>query len=137
MNRRKDPEETELKELQLFEDEIIGKSIGKTLKDIRVQKGLSIDEAMEGVESTSIDPKQMSRALGLALKQSREERHMSRRELSRKTGFPLSKTIRLERGLADRLPITEFVRISYALEMSLEALWDRFDEFYDNIRGVQ
>jgi len=135
MNRRKDPQETERKELQLFEDEIIGKSIGKTLKDIRVQKGLSIDEAVEGVESTNIDPKQMSRALGLAIKQSREERSISRQELTHKTGFPLRKIIELERGLADRLPVTDFIRISYALGMSPEALGTRFHKFHQNIRG--
>lgn len=137
MNRRKDLQETGLTELELLENEAIGKFFGKMLKDIRIQKGLSIDEAVEGVRAANIDPKQMSRALGLAIKQSREERHVSRRELSRKTGFPLGKIIRLERGLADTLPITEFIRISYALGMSSEVLWHRFDKFYDNIRGVQ
>lgn len=135
INQRKDLQETELKELQLLEDGIIGKPIGKTLRDIRIQKGLSIDEAVEGVESANIDPKHMSRALGLAIKQSREERHMSRGELSRKTGFPLGKIIKLERGLTDCLPITEFIRISYALGMSPEVLGDRFDEFHRNIGG--
>ena len=88
MKQRKDlqgPEQR--KQLQLLEDEIIGKPIGKTLKDIRRQRELSIDETLEGVRATNIDPKQLSRALGLAIKQSREERHMSRRELGRKTGL--------------------------------------------------
>jgi len=87
MKQRKDLQGPERKELQLLEDEIIGKPIGKTLKDIRRQRELSIDETLEGVRATNIDPKQLSRALGLAIKQSREERHMSRRELGRKTGL--------------------------------------------------
>jgi RNA polymerase sigma-70 factor (ECF subfamily) len=135
MNCRRDLREAELEEFQLLEDEIIGKPIGKALTNIRIQTGLSIDEATEGVKATHIDRKQMSRALGLAIKQSREELRMSRRELSRKTGLPLGKIIELERGLADALPITEFIRISYALGISPEVLGDRFDEFHRNIRG--
>jgi hypothetical protein len=60
---------------------------------------------------------------------------MSRRELSRKTGFPLGKLIRLERGSTDNLPITEFIRISYALRMSPEVLGARFHNIHYNIRG--
>jgi len=137
MNCRRDLREAELEELQLLEDEIIGKPIGKALKNIRIQTGLSIDEAAKGVESAGIDPKHMSRALGLAIKQSREESRMSRTELSRKTGFPLGKVIRLERGLADSLPITEFVRISCAMGVRPEVLADRFHEFHHNIREAQ
>ena len=79
MNRWEHLQESELKELHFLEDEIIKKSVGKTLKDIRLQKGLSIDKAVEGVQSANINPKHLSRALGLAIKQSREERHVSRR----------------------------------------------------------
>ena len=88
MNRWEHLQESELKELHFLEDEIIKKSVGKTLKDIRLQKGLSIDKAVEGVQSANINPKHLSRALGHAIKQSREERRMSRGELSRKAGFP-------------------------------------------------
>jgi len=135
MKQRKDLQGPHLKELLLLEDEIIRKPVGKTLKDIRRQKGLSIDEALEGVRAADIDLKQLSRALGLAIKQSREERHMSRRELSRKTGFPLGRIIRLEGGVAGGLPVTEFIRISFALEMSPEILAARFHEFHRNSSG--
>jgi hypothetical protein len=74
--------------------------------------------------------------VSLAIKQSREERHVSRRELSRKTGLPLGKIIDLERGLGDPPLTTEFIRISCALRMNPEALDDRVNEFHRNMRGV-
>jgi hypothetical protein len=109
MRRGKDLQETELKELELLEHEIITRPFCNMLKDARIQKGLSIDEAVERANAIDIDPTQLLRALGLAIKQNREERHISRSEFSRKTGLPLGKIIKLERGLGDPPLITEFI----------------------------
>jgi DNA-directed RNA polymerase specialized sigma24 family protein len=137
MSRGKDLQDTELKELELLESEIITRPFCNMLKDARIQKGLSIDEAVERANAADIDPTQLLRALGLAIKQSRKARHMSCSKLSRKTGLCLSKIIRLERGLEDPPPVTEFIRISCALGMNPEALDDRVNEFHQNIRTVR
>jgi DNA-binding XRE family transcriptional regulator len=137
MRQGKDLRETELKELELLENEIITIPFCHMLKDVRVKKGLSIDEAVERANATDIDPTKLLRAVGLAIKQSREERHMSRGELGRKTGLSRGKIIDLERGLGDPPLITEFVRISCALGMNPEALDDRVNEFHRNMGGVR
>jgi len=137
MSRGRVLQGTELKELELLENEIITKPFCKMLRDTRIQQGLSIDEAVEGANAANIDPTQLLRALGLAIKQSREERRMSRSEFSRKTGLSLGKIIRLERGLGDPPLVTEFIRISCALGMNPEALDDRVNEFHQNIGGVR
>jgi len=137
MSMGKTLQKTELKELELLENEIITKPFCKMLKDTRIRQGLSIDEAVEGANDANIDPTQLLRAVGLAIKRSREDRHMSRSELSRKTGLSLGKIIGLERGLGDPPLITEFIRISCALRMNPEALDDRVNEFHQNISRVR
>ncbi|MGA7794077.1 MAG: helix-turn-helix domain-containing protein [Candidatus Acidiferrales bacterium] len=137
MRQGKDLREAELKELELLENEIITRPFCNMIKDARIQKGLSIDEAVEGANAADIDPTKLLRAVGLAIKQGREERHMSRSELSRKTGLSRGKIIDLERGLGDPPLITEFIRISCALGMNPEALDDRVNQFQRNIGGVR
>jgi len=136
MNLGKNLQDSELKELELLEKEIIARPFCKMLRDTRIKRGLSIDEAVDAANASDIHPAQLSRALGLAIRQSREERRISRRDLSRKTGIPLDKIVRLERGLTDPLLITEFVRISCALGMRPLALDDRLTEIHQNICGV-
>ena len=61
----------------------------------------------------------------------------SRKELSRIAGLPLRRLIALERGLAGDMPVTEFLRISYALKMKPDELTERFEEIEKNIaQGV-
>ena len=137
VRRAKDLQQTELKELELLEKEIITRPFCNMLKHARIQKGLSIDEAVERANATDVNPTKPLRAVGLAIKQTREERHMSRGELSRKTGLPLRKIISLERGLGKPPLITEFIRISCALGMNPEALDDRVNQLHRNIGGVR
>lgn len=137
MRQGKDLLETELKELELLENEIITMPFCNMLKHARIQKGLSIDEAVECANAADIDPTNLLRAVGLAIKHSREERHISRSELSRKTGLSLGKIIDLERGLGEPPLITEFIRISCALGMNPEALDERVNQFQRNIGGVR
>jgi hypothetical protein len=137
MRQGKDLQETEVKELELLENEIITMPFCHMLKDARIQEGLTIDEAVERANAADIDPAKRLRAVGLAIKQIREERHISRDELSRKTGLALGKMISLERGLGDPPLITEFIRISCALGVNPEALDDRVNQLHRNIGGVR
>ena len=111
------------------------KALGEALKQVRLEKGLSIKEAEKRarVPMRQLDGKRISRALGLAIREARKKRGVPRKELSRKSGLPLGRLISLERGLATDLPMTEFFRISYALKMKPDALAERYEEIEKNI----
>jgi cytoskeletal protein RodZ len=120
-------------------DDVMCKALGEALKRARLEAGLSIEEAEERsrVAMNGLDRKRISRALGLAIKEAREKRHVSRKELSRSTGLPLRRLITIERGLAGDMPVTEFFRISYALRMKPDELTERFEQIEKNIaQGV-
>jgi transcriptional regulator with XRE-family HTH domain len=116
-------------------DDVMCKALGEALKKARLEAGLSIEEAEERsrVAMEGLDRKRISRALGLAIKEAREKRHVSRKELSRSAGLPLRRLIAIERGLARDMPVTEFFRISYALKMKPDELTERFEEIEKNI----
>ncbi len=116
-------------------DDVMCKALGEALKRARLQAGLSIEEAEERsrVAMEGLDRKRISRALGLAIKEAREKRQVSRKELSRSAGLTLKRLIALERGLAGDMPVTEFFRISYALKMKPDELTKRFEEIEKNI----
>jgi transcriptional regulator with XRE-family HTH domain len=120
-------------------DDVMCKALGEALKRARLEAGLSIEEAEERsrVAMVGLDRKRISRALGLAIKEAREKRHVSRKELSRSAGLLLKRLIAIERGLVGDVPVTEFFRISYALRMKPDELTERFEEIEKNIaQGV-
>jgi transcriptional regulator with XRE-family HTH domain len=116
-------------------DDVMCKALGEALRKARLEAGLSIEEAEERsrVAMEGLDRKRISRALGLAIKEAREKRHVSRKELSRSAGLTLKRLIALERGLARDMPVTEFFRISYALKMKPDELTECFEEIEKNI----
>ena len=118
-------------------DDVLCKAIGKALKRVRLEAGLSIEEAEERlrVAREQLEHKRVSRALGLAIKEAREKRQISRKDLGRNAGLPLRRLIGIERGFARELPITEFFRISYALRMRPDELAERYEEIEKNIAG--
>jgi transcriptional regulator with XRE-family HTH domain len=79
-----------------------------------------------------LDRKRIARAMGLAIKEAREKRQMSRKGLSRKAGLPLKRLIALERGVTEDFFATEFFRISYALKMKPHELAERYEEIDKN-----
>ena len=120
-------------------DDVMCNALGEALKHARLEAGLSIHGAEERlrVAMKQLDHKGISRALGLAIKEARETRQISRKELSRSAGLPLRRLIVLERGLAADLPITEFFRVWYALRMRPDQLTERYEEIEKNIaRGA-
>ncbi len=120
-------------------DDVLCKALGETLREIRIERGFSLKEAAAGARAAMAarDYKRSFRALGLAINEAREQRHVSRRQLSRSAGLALRNLILIERGLAGDLPITDFFRISYALKMRAELLVQRYEEIEQNmVRGV-
>ena len=57
-------------------DEVIYKALGEALRALRLEKGLSLEQAEQAFREalTAADPKATYRALGLTLKEARESR---------------------------------------------------------------
>lgn len=118
-------------------DEVIYKAIGEALKELRLETGMSIEQAERAFRAVAAkaDYRAMYRALGLAVKEKRERQIISRDELSRMTGLPRRDLILIERGQLRRLPAAYLFRISYALKISPAVLFNRFEAIQENIIG--
>jgi cytoskeletal protein RodZ len=118
-------------------DEVIYKAIGGTLRELRLQAGMSIEQAEKAFRevAANTDYRAMYRAFGMAVKEERERQSMSRCELSRMTGLPRRDLILLERGQLSRLPAAYLFRISYALKISPAVLARRFEAVQESIIG--
>lgn len=116
-------------------DEVIYKAIGETLRKLRLESGMSIEQAEEAFREAlaKTDYSATYRALGLTVKEERERQSISRAELSRMSGLRLRDLILLERGQLSRLPAAYFFRISYALKISPAVLARRFEAIQENI----
>src|SRR5262249_56258819 len=116
-------------------DDVIYKAISETLKKLRLESGMSIEQAEEAFRElqAKTDFRATYRALGLTVKEERELQSISRAELSRMSGLRLRNLIRLERGQLSRLPAAYFFRISYALKISPAVLARRFEAIQENI----
>ena len=116
-------------------DDVLCKALGDALRQARMEAGLSVEQAEERLLSAmqNVDYRLTFRALGLAIRQARENRRMSRKELSLSAGVTVRKLITLERGSAIDLPVTDFFRISCALRMEPAQLSARCQQIEDNI----
>lgn len=116
-------------------DEVIYKAIGETLRELRLQSGMSIEQAEKAFREAiaKADYKGVYRALGLALKEERERQGISRRELSRLSELSVREVTLLERGQLKRIPAAYFFRISDALKISPAVLARRFEAIQENI----
>lgn len=102
-------------------DEAIRKKFGELIRELRLEKGLSIEQVDalidEGIQEDTTPL--LARALSLVTRELREARKMSRVELSEVSGLSLDLINRLERAKAHNLTLTQAVRIAMALEHSL------------------
>lgn len=111
-------------------DEVVKKAVGDALREIRLEKGLSLEEA-NGLfqEANKEDPQSMvPRALGMVVRQLREKQKMSRAQLSRASGLSVRFIGKVERGRADNATITDVVRIAFGLNHPITDLVSQVDE---------
>jgi transcriptional regulator with XRE-family HTH domain len=110
MKRRKDPP-------GYPGDKAVLKAIGDALRAIRLEKGLSLEEANEIFrEAMRTDARELvPRALGIVVRQLRENQHLSRVQLSRASGLSVRVIGNLERGKAHDATVTDIVRLSFGL----------------------
>ena len=101
-------------------DDAIKKAFGEAVRQIREEKGLSLEEAEALVKQANekVDLSRAARALGIVVRQLREQQKLSRAELSSASGLTLRLIINLERGKARDASLTDIVRICYALNIA-------------------
>jgi transcriptional regulator with XRE-family HTH domain len=98
-------------------DEAVKKAVGEALREIRLEKDLSLEEA-EAIfqKANQDDPQSMTpRALGIVVRRLREKQKMSRAQLSRASGLSVRFIGTVERGRADNATITDVARLSFGL----------------------
>ena len=110
MKKRKDPPDYP-------GDEAILKAFGDALRDVRIEKGLSLEQADAAFQESlkqDLYPR-LGRALGIVVRRLREKQNMSRRQLSDASGLSVRFLSSLERGKAANASLTQIVRISFGL----------------------
>jgi len=99
-------------------DEAIRKQLGEVLRELRLEKGLSIEEMDalidEGIQEDTHPL--LPRALSLVTRELREAKKMSRLQLSEASGLPLRLINSVERARAHEITLTQVVRIAMALD---------------------
>lgn len=100
-------------------DEAIKKMLGEILRELRLKKGLSLEETDEFITQEGDPHPLFPRALAIVAKQLREDRRMSRAYLSNASGLPLALINRIEQGKAAEITITLIVRVLSASVSSI------------------
>lgn len=111
-------------------DEVIRKALGETLRELRIERGLSVEEfdAMLKAEMSKHSHPFLSRALGIVVRQLREQQKMSRAQLSAASGLSVRFISNLERGKAHNATLTDIERISRGLKHPVIDLVDKVEE---------
>jgi transcriptional regulator with XRE-family HTH domain len=118
-------------------DEAVKKAVGEALRQIRLEKGISLEEA-EAIfrKANQEDPQStVPRALGIVVRQLREEQRMSRAQLSRASGLSARFIGILERGKAHNATITDVVRISFGLNLPATDFVSQVEEVSKKLRA--
>lgn len=102
-------------------DEAVKKAFGKALRELRLQKGLSLEQADALLEEASQQNPypRLYRALGIVVRQLREKQKMSRIELSNLSGLQKRFITALERGQVTSATLTQIVRLAMSFEYSV------------------
>jgi len=118
-------------------DDAIKKAFGEAVRQIREEKGLSIEEAEALVKQSmgKVDLSRAARALGIVVRRLREEQKLSRAQLSSASGLTLRLIIKLERGKAHDASLTDIVRICYALNLAPIDFVSQVEEATQKIGG--
>jgi len=105
-------------------DEAILKAFGETIRDIRLEKGLSLEEAdalFQEAQQQNLYPR-LYRALGIVVRQLREKQNMSRAQLSSTSGLRVRFITHLERGSVTSATITQIARLAMGLKYPIADL---------------
>ena len=111
-------------------DEAVKKAVGEALREIRLEKGLSLEEANALFQKANQeDPESMvPRALGIVVRQLREKQKMKRVQLRLASGLSVRFIGKVERGRAKNATITDVVRIAFGLNHPITDFVSQVDE---------
>lgn len=118
-------------------DEAILKAFGEALRDVRIEKGLSLEQADAAFQESlkqDLYPR-LPRALGIVVRRLREQQNMSRMQLSDASGLPARFLSSLERGKAANASITQIVRISFGLNCPIVDLVNEVVAMEEKLRS--
>ena len=114
-------------------DEAIKKAFGEALRHLRLERGLSIEEA-DAILKAGIEYPRLPRALGIVVRRLREQEKMSRSQLSAASGLPLRFIVNLERGEAHDASLTDIVRLSFGLNLPADEFVMQVAEVEEKLR---
>ncbi len=117
-------------------DEAVKKAVGEALREIRLEKGLSLEEANAMFQKANQeDPESIvPRALGIVVRQLREKQKMTRMQLSRASGLSVRFIGIVERGKAHDATITDIVRICFGLNHPVTDFVTQVDEVAKKVK---
>ena len=118
-------------------DDAVLKALGDALRDVRIEKGLSLEEAdaaFQGAMKKDLYPR-LPRALGIVVRQLREKQNMSRAQLSDASGLSARFLSSLERGRASNATITQIVRLSFGLNCPVTDLVNEVVAMEEKLRS--
>jgi ribosome-binding protein aMBF1 (putative translation factor) len=118
-------------------DDAILKAVGDALREVRIEKGLSLeqaDAAFQEAMKKDLYPR-LPRALGIVVRQLREKQNMSRSQLSDASGLSVRFLSSLERGKAANASLTQIVRVSFGLNCPITDLVNEIVAVEENLRS--
>lgn len=118
-------------------DDAVLKAFGDALRDVRIEKGLSLEEAdaaFQDAMKKDLYPR-LPRALGIVVRQLREKLNMSRAQLSAASGLSVRFLSSLERGRASNATITQIVRLSFGLNCPVTDLVNEIVAMEEKLRS--
>jgi DNA-binding Xre family transcriptional regulator len=118
-------------------DEAILKAAGDALRNVRIEKGLSLEQADAAFQESlkqDLYPR-LPRALGIVVRRLREKQNMSRMQLSDASGLSARFLSTLERGKATNASLTQIVRISFGLNCPITDLVNEVVAMEEKLRS--
>lgn len=100
--------------------------VAKALRDQKKAKTADLDLVMKWIGSDDVE---LARPLAKAVKFYREQKKLSRLELSKRCKFPLRAILAIERGQVKDMTLPRLRQLSDALGVGLGELMDRITEF--------
>lgn len=107
-------------------DEAINKAFVENLRRVRIEKGLSLEQAdalvAEAIQKDT--PSNTPRAIGIVVRELREKRNITRCALARASGLSVRLVVLIERGKGNPT-LAEVARLSLGLECDITEVVQR------------
>jgi transcriptional regulator with XRE-family HTH domain len=118
-------------------DEAIKKRLGEVMRELRLEKRLSIEELDALIDERMQEDTHplLARAFSLVVRELRERKKMSRIKLSEVSGLSLRLINKIERAKAHNLTLTQAVRIAMALEHDVTDLIEQVFKVEERLKA--